>query len=57
MEPLPESMSMRLTITKDMFTARMNCHAKSPKRVLGLVLSLKNTTVKSAQCDTVTTTA
>lgn len=48
---------MRLTMTKDMFTTRMEGDAKSPKPVLKLVLSLKNSTLKSDRCDTVTTTA
>ena len=59
-EPLYESMkylqSMRLTMTKDMFTTRMKGDAKSPKPILRLVLSLKNSTIKSDQCDTVTAT-
>ena len=43
-------------MTKDMFTTRMKGDAKSPKPILRLVLSLKNSTIKSDQCDTVTAT-
>lgn len=48
---------MRLTMAKDTFTTRMNGDAKSPKPRLKLTLSLKNSTIKSNQGDTVTTTA
>jgi len=40
-----------------MFTTRMKGDAKSPKPVLRLVLSLKNSTMNSDQCDSVTRTA
>lgn len=56
MQPLYESMkylqSMRLTMTKDMFTTRMKGDAKSPQPVLRLVLN--NSTIRSEQRDTVT---
>lgn len=49
--------SMRPTMTKDTFTIRMKGDAKSPKPFLRLVLFLRKSTIKTDQCDTVTTTA